>query len=591
MEQKKEGNLGQSSCCTDTDEQNSYSEENKNVIGKKVVMVMPTFWDVIAPPVGVISLKSYLQQYGHKVRAINLNEYSQVFNTQKEYFGAIGKYVPYRGLIPRLGSELLGFHMNAAVFKDDLPNDYEEYAELLLRDHFQIFLEKVSKEDVILLVRELNKILELHFEHLKELVPMIISTNPEYVGFTVLSSTLGTALFLGREIKKQSPKVKVLLGGPGPYNGFDAHSPNMERLIAKCPFIDKIFFGEGEEVFRKYLEEGHEGKKNIMAAELGIKKMDMDTLPTLDFSDLNLEKYFHLGIGASRGCSFLCSFCSETKLWTVFRRSSPQITIKHIESMIKRYGINKFFFTDALYNHSLTPFIKLLLEKNINIEFDCYLRVDTNGEKQEMTDMWAQGGLHRVRIGMESSSPHVLKVMQKGVTVEQQSNALKCLSRSGIRTSTYWIAGHPGEDEENFQETLDFIVKHKKYLYEGDLAVFYFYGEGELGKDSFVEESGGLVERWDEKYLPLSIFKYFKLKSPKPTRQEAYDRAIKFVQTMEREGIPCNRSSAFDYIRAERRWKLLVDEHNQQRILEINPPEPIVQEIVQKSIVLPATSS
>src|SRR3989344_1523152 len=534
-------------------------------VGKKVVLVMPTFWDVIAPPVGIVSLKSYLQQYGHVGRAVNLNEFSQVYNSQKEYFGLINKYVPYRGLIPRLGEELLGFHMNAAVFKEDLPQLYDEYVELLLLDHFKIFLEKYSPHEIKDLVQQLNLILENHFVALRELVPVLLEIKPEYVGFTVLSSTLGTALFLGREVKKYAPEVKILLGGPGHYNGFDANSPNMARLIEKCPFVDKVVFGEGEEVFRKYLEEGHEGKKNIAAVDLGIKKMDMDCLPTLDFSDLNLGKYFHLGIGASRGCSFLCSFCSETKLWAVFRRASPHITVHHIESLIKTYGINSFFFTDALYNHSLTPFIKLLLEKCINIEFDCYLRIDTNGEKQEMTDLWAKGGLHRVRIGMESSSPKVLKVMQKGITVQQQSNALKCLARSGIRTSTYWIAGHPGEDEDNFQETLDFIVKHKDYLYEVDLAVFYFYGEGELGKDSFVEESGGLEERWGSKYMPLSIFKYFKLKNPRPSREEAYHRAIKFVQTMEREGIPCNRTSAIDYVKAERRWKRLVEEHQRQR--------------------------
>src|SRR3989344_3793412 len=192
-------------------------------VGKKVVLVMPTFWDVIAPPVGIVSLKSYLQQYGHVVRAVNLNEFSQVYNTQKEYFG---------------------FHMNAAVFKEDLPELYDEYVELLLLDHFKIFLEKYSPHEIKDLVQQLNLILENHFVALRELVPVLLEIKPEYVGFTVLSSTLGTALFLGREVKKYAPEVKILLGGPGPYNGFDANSPNMTRLIEKCPFVDKVVFGE-----------------------------------------------------------------------------------------------------------------------------------------------------------------------------------------------------------------------------------------------------------------------------------------------------------------------------------------------------------
>ncbi len=533
---------------------------------KRVLLIMPTFWDIIAPPVGVISLKSFLQQYGHDVKAVNLNENAAIFNTQKRYFGLMSKYVPYRGLIPRLGTELLGFHMNAGVFKDDAPHLYNEYVEMLVREHFSPFLENVSQHEVQDLVLKLNEVLDEHFSHLRELAPTLLADNPEYVGCTILSSTIGTALFLLREMKAINPKIKTMLGGPGPYNGFDANSPNMQRLIEKCPFIDKVVFGEGELVFKTYLEDDHTGKVNITAKDFGIEKIDMNVLPPLDFSDLDLTKYFHLGIAASRGCPFLCSFCSETKLWAKFRMKAAERTADEVKYQVDKYGINKFFFTDALYNHSLTPFVKAVLSRNLNIEFDCYLRVDVNSARREMTDYWASGGLHRVRIGMESASPKVLKVMQKGVTVEQQSDAIKTLASSGIRTSTYWIAGHPEETEEDFEETLDFIKKHKDYLYEVDLAVFYFYGEGEIGKDSFMSGSGGLVERWPEKYLPLSVFKYFKLKNPNPTRAEGYARAIKFAKTMAEEGIPCNRTSVIDYLRAEKRWKLLVEEHQKKRV-------------------------
>ncbi len=544
---------------------------------RKVLLIMPTFWDVIAPPVGVISLKSFLQQHGHDVKAVNLNENAGIFNTQKKYFALMSKYVPYRGLIPRLGTELLGFHMNAAVFKNDAPHLYNEYVEMLVREHFAPFLENVSQHEMDGLVFQLNDVLEEHFKQLRELAPTLIADKPEYVGCTILSSTIGTALFLLREIKMLDPKIKTLLGGPGPYNGFDANSPNMQRLIERCPFIDKVVFGEGELVFQTYLEEGHTGNVNITAKDFGIEKIDMDTLPPLDFSDLDLTKYFHLGIAASRGCPFLCGFCSETKLWAKFRRKAAEKTADEVKYQLDKWGINKFFFTDALYNHSLTPFVKALTERGLEIEFDCYLRIDVHSAKREMTDFWAKGGLHRVRIGMESASPKILKVMQKGITVEQQSEAIKMLASSGIRTSTYWIAGHPEETDEDFEQTLEFIKKHKDYLYEVDLAVFYFYGEGELGKDAFMNEAGGLIERWPEKYLPLSVFKYFKLKNPNPTRTEGYARAIKFAQTMAEEGIPCNRTSVIDYLRAEKRWKQLVEGHQRKRVEDHPLAIPVIK--------------
>jgi len=34
---------------------------------------------------------------------------------------------------------------------------------------------------------------------------------------------------------------------------------------------------------------------------------------------------------------------------------------------------------------------------------------------------------------------------------------------------------------------------------------------------------------------------------------------------MAEEGIPCNRTSVIDYLRAEKRWKQLVEEHQRKR--------------------------
>ena len=101
-------------------------------------------------------------------------------------------------------------------------------------------------------------------------------------------------MFLLREIKEEQPEIKTMLGGPGPYNGIDIDSKNMYRLQKKCSFVDKIIFGEGELVLKKYVEEGHEGKKIISAKDFGRGPLDMNSLPYLDYSNFELDKYFIL---------------------------------------------------------------------------------------------------------------------------------------------------------------------------------------------------------------------------------------------------------------------------------------------------------
>lgn len=253
-------------------------------------------------------------------------------------------------------------------------------------------------------------------------------------------------------------------------------------------------------------------------------------------------------------------------MWGNYRRMSIERLTEEVKAQHQEHKMEQLFFVDALLNdtggdqfaHStVTPFAEEMIKYDQNIQFDCYLRVDKHSQIQEQTDLWRRGGLNRIRLGMESASRDILKVMHKGITPAQQGKTLECLSKSGVRTTTYWIVGHPHETESNFQETLEFIKEYKDCIYEADLAVFYFYGDGEVGKDKYTEEWGGLVERFPSKYDPLSVFKYYKPKVLEPSREVAFERAIRFTKLMEEIGVPCNRSSALDYLSAEKRWARL----------------------------------
>ena len=158
---------------------------------------------------------------------------------------------------------------------------------------------------------------------------------------------------------------------------------------------------------------------------------------------------------------------------------------------------------------------------------------------------------------MESASANLLNAMNKGTTPGQQAKTLQCLSNSGVRTTTYWIVGHPHETETDFQATLDFITENKDNIYEADMAVFTFCSDGEKETDIFSKDFGGIVERFSSEFDPLLIFKYYKLKDPRPNETETFDRAVRFVEHMQKIGLPCNRFSAQDFIVLEKRWKRL----------------------------------
>ena len=66
-----------------------------------------------------------------------------------------------------------------------------------------------------------------------------------------------------------------------------------------------------------------------------------------------------LPMQTSRGCTFKCSFCSETRL---YRTKNNEKIVDEMKGLTEQTGINNFWFTDSLINGSMKNF-KLLVEK------------------------------------------------------------------------------------------------------------------------------------------------------------------------------------------------------------------------------------
>jgi radical SAM superfamily enzyme YgiQ (UPF0313 family) len=61
---------------------------------------------------------------------------------------------------------------------------------------------------------------------------------------------------------------------------------------------------------------------------------------------------------------------------------------------------------------------------------------------------------------VESGSNRVLKAMRKIFTIEQAEEALHNTYKAGIQTYVYLIVGHPGEKDEDFNQTKLFLKRN-----------------------------------------------------------------------------------------------------------------------------------
>jgi radical SAM superfamily enzyme YgiQ (UPF0313 family) len=111
------------------------------------------------------------------------------------------------------------------------------------------------------------------------------------------------------------------------------------------------------------------------------------------------------------------------------------------------------------------------LLKGLGIIYRCFIRSDT--VCPEVLKAMRDSGCVEVGIGLESGSPRILKIVNKGETVEKNLQAIKQCHSLGIRVKGFVIIGLPGENRESVRETMDFLDEAR--LDDLDISIYTPY--------------------------------------------------------------------------------------------------------------------
>ncbi|MCP4221256.1 MAG: radical SAM protein, partial [bacterium] len=436
---------------------------------------------------------------------------------------------------------------------------------------------------------ELTAIIKEFFNRLKNHWHQLLTNVPtDILGLSVYSTTLPASLFVFHFTRKYFPHIRTIMGG-GVFNEtLAAGSSNLEVFLEKTEgVIDNIIIGEGENLLLKLVKDELPPRRVYTLKDLDSQTLDLSAALLPDFSDFDPEFYSLMASYTSRGCPFDCSFCTETVRWGKYRKKSGGQVADELEELHERYKSRLFVMSDSLLNPIVSALSKQMEARKNSIYWDGYLRADRHVCKLENTLAWRRGGFYRARLGVESGSQHILNLMGKKITPLQTKEAVSNLANAGIKTTTYWVVGHPDETEEDFQQTLDLITQLKNDIYEADCNPFYYVETGQV--DS---------EKWDnlEKRIPLfpeNVTKLTMLKTwilnCEPRREIIYQRINRFVQHCRDLGIP-NPYSLQEIHQADKRWQRL-HKNAVPSLLELKKTAGVVDEILNVKAVFKAEAS
>jgi radical SAM superfamily enzyme YgiQ (UPF0313 family) len=220
--------------------------------------------------------------------------------------------------------------------------------------------------------------------------------------------------------------------------------------------------------------------------------------------------------------------------------------------LYQMHGHQLFFMTDSVLNPSAADLADEFIKSGTALYYDTYFRVDGPSGHIENTLLWRRGGMYRVRMGTESGSPKILAAMNKGITREQIKASVSALAHAGIKTTTYWVIGHPGETEADFRMTLDLVEELKDDIFQAECNPFLYHYSGQFASDQWASHR---LLLYPEKYLKMLVFSSWTL-NREPLREEAYRRMHRFEAHCRKLGIP-NPYSLKEYREADARWKQL----------------------------------
>ncbi|MFI5361387.1 MAG: radical SAM protein [Elusimicrobiota bacterium] len=416
----------------------------------------------------------------------------------------------------------------------------------------------------------------------------ILSGDPRVVGFSALYSNEQASLILARLIKERRPETLVVFGGP------QASKDAGAGKILETGVVDYAFEGEGELSFSEFLERLESGgdpaagagllfRRNGRIVDTGLHPLaaDLGALPPADYSDFPMLDYTEVGcipVSLSRGCPNKCAFCYEVQYWKRFRvrkAASLIAEVRHQKSRVPKVGW--LWFHDSLINGhmgELKKFAQGLIDAGLQTRWASQAVIRPEMSREVLRLLKASGCMS-LNYGLESASFATMlkmgKVLAKGSDLDR---IVRDTFTEGIDCVLNFMFGFPGETEEDFQITLDFVKRNRRWITLAQpspgFCDFYVGTEGQKNPGKFDIKLGQWSAHWTSTDGTNTYL----------TRMARFERFLEVVHDL---GVPCTYPSrklimkdtiVGNYLFEDGRYKEAIP--YLERALEADPPSEVV---------------
>ncbi len=287
-------------------------------------------------------------------------------------------------------------------------------------------------------------------------------------------------------IKIHHPHIQIALGG-----GFV--NTELRELTEPRVFdyVDFVTLDSGERPLLALLEHLQGQRATARLVRTFVRKPDTGTVQLMNWSEpdvpfeevgtatwdgLPLNDYLSLldmlnpmhrlwsdgrwnKLTVAHGCYWKkCSFCDVSLDYIArYETASANLLVDRIEQIVKETGQTGFHFVDeAAPPKALKALAEELIRRQVHISWWGNIRFEKTFTP-ELAELLAESGCIAMSGGLEVASDRLLKLMKKGVSVEQVAQVTKGFSEAGILVHAYLMYGFPTQTVQDTVDALEYV--------------------------------------------------------------------------------------------------------------------------------------
>ena len=288
----------------------------------------------------------------------------------------------------------------------------------------------------------------------------------DVLGFACYIWNIEMTLHVVDMVKAVRPDIKIVLGGP-------EVSFTADKLLERCPNIDYIVQGEGEEAFHALvtaLQLGNDGLDPVIPGVRGrrdgsilgsleaVEVSDLSSIP-FPYTEEDMEDLEHKIIyyESSRGCPFSCQYCLSGNKNTV--RFFPQErTLEELQWFID-HGVKQVKFVDRTFNcapHHHRPLMEFMRDSDTDMNFHLEMEPELMTEWETNILCETPPGRIQIEVGVQSTHKKTLDAINRYNDWPYIQKSIRPIIQAG-RTHVHMdlIVGLPHEDFNRFGQSFN----------------------------------------------------------------------------------------------------------------------------------------